>query len=126
MVNDHEEIEGLRVLVTDVVPMPHLETPEDRPHCFVYYLSISNETDSLVQVLARKWILKSGCGQTMVVEGHGVVGEYPVIPSGGSFDYHSHHIVATDTIASGSFFGTDTDGRRLRISIPSFQMKVTE
>ena len=34
------ELEGLEVVVDRVVYQPEMATPEDRPHCFAYFLSL--------------------------------------------------------------------------------------
>ena len=46
-----KEYEGLRVKVDDVVYMPNLEAPANKPHPFVYFISIFN--DSAVPVTLR-------------------------------------------------------------------------
>ena len=34
------ELTGLNVVVDRVVYQPDMATPEDRPHCFAYFLSL--------------------------------------------------------------------------------------
>ena len=67
----YESLSGLRVEVEEVIYMPHLDAPEDRPHPFVYFISIVNESSEMVKILARKWIVKDEAGEVMVVEGEG-------------------------------------------------------
>jgi len=117
-----QEVAGLKVEVEEVIFMPHLDAPEDRPYPFVYFISIINESDLPVTIWGRKWIVKDNEGETIVVEGKGVVGETPLLKPGERFSYNSYHVVKTDSEASGSFFGTLEDGEKVRVSIPSFKL----
>lgn len=122
MLEGFEEIAGLRVEVEEVIFMPHLDAPDDRPFPFVYFLSIINESDKPVTIWGRKWIVKDQGGETIVVEGKGVVGETPHLKPGERFSYNSYHVVKSDSEASGSFFGTMECGRKIRVAIPVFQL----
>ena len=42
------ELEGLRVVVDRVVHMPQLDAPPERPHPFVYFITIHNDSDETV------------------------------------------------------------------------------
>jgi ApaG protein len=68
------ELEGLRVKVDDVVYMPSLEAPPEKPHPFVYFISIHNETEAPVTIRGRKWVVQEDEGEITVVEGDGVTG----------------------------------------------------
>src|SRR5215213_9548655 len=54
-----------------------------------YHIRIENGSDVSVQLLARSWKIVDGRGTVHEVHGEGVVGETPLIPPGGSFDYVS-------------------------------------
>ncbi|YCM44728.1 ApaG domain [Verrucomicrobiaceae bacterium 227] len=116
------EVPGLRVEVEEVIYMPHLDAPEERPFPFVYFLSIVNDSDRKLTIWGRKWIVRDRNGETVVVEGRGVVGETPVLGPGERFSYNSYHVVKTDSEASGSFFGTVEGGEKIRVSIPPFHL----
>lgn len=118
------ECPELRVSVDDVVYMPGLDTPPDKPHPFVYFISIHNGSAQPVTIMARKWVVREQAGETVVVEGAGVVGQTPLIPPGGHFSYNSYHVVAADAVASGAFFGETADGGRVFARIPEFRLKV--
>ncbi len=104
--------------------MPHLDAPEDRPFPFVYFISIINGSDQAVTIFGRKWILKEEGGETLVVEGAGVVGETPEIKAGGEFSYNSYHVIKEETLVTGAFFGSLGDGRRVRVTIPEFRLQL--
>ena len=122
---DFLEPAGLRVTVDRVVYQPQVETPADRPHCFVYFMSIHNDTDSAITIKGRKWVVTNERGEITAVEGSGVVGQFPTIDPGDKFSYNSFHLVDTRTaVAEGSYLGVDALGRTVLTRIPRFQMKV--
>lgn len=121
-----QEVPGLRVEVEEVIFMPHLDAPEDRPYSFVYFISIVNDSKEVVSIRGRKWILKDRKGEITVVEGSGVVGEKPILQPGERFSYNSYHVVASNSDVTGAFFGHNAEGGGVRVSIPPFSLAVPE
>jgi ApaG protein len=122
---DFLEPEGLRVTVDRVVYNPSFEAPEDRPHCFVYFISIHNDTDVPVTIKLRKWVVTNERGDVCAYEGDGVVGQFPVINPGAKFSYNSFHLLDTNSaVAEGSYLGIDDQGHRVLTRIPRFKMVV--
>ena len=119
-----EEMNGLRVVVDDIVSLPDMETPTDRPFAFAYFLTIFNETDRAVDIRGRKWVIRGEDGQVSVVEGDGIVGKFPRIGPGENFSYNSYHVIAADSIAEGAFFGLREDGIPVLTRIPRFRMVI--
>ena len=119
------ELTGLNVVVDRVVYQPDMATPEDRPHCFAYFITIQNDSDITVTIKGRKWVVNEADGNKTVVEGDGVVGMFPELESGESFDYHSFHLFSGDwAVATGSYIGVDANGRSVITRIPEFRMDV--
>jgi ApaG protein len=119
------ELEGLSVVVDRVVYQSDMDTPEDRPHCFAYFITISNNSNITVTIKGRKWVVNEADGNKTVVEGDGVVGMFPELESGESFDYHSFHLFSGDwAVATGSYIGVDANGRSVITRIPEFRMDV--
>lgn len=115
----------LRVTVDRVVFNSQVATPADRPYCFVYFISIHNDTDVSVTIKARKWVVTNDRGEVTAVEGDGVVGEHPLIEPGEKFSYNSFHLLDTKTaVAEGSYLGIDALGRKVLTRIPKFKMRV--
>ena len=112
------------VRVDDVVYMPNLDAPPERPHPFVYFISIHNESGEQVTIRGRKWVVREDDGNVTVVEGEGVVGQSPVLRPGEEFSYNSYHVTATHGLAEGAFFGTTGDGRPVFARIPPFRLEV--
>ena len=76
------ELANLRVIIDKIVYMPALEAPPDRPYPFVYFITIDNQSAETVTIRGRKWVITDQAGQKIVVEGDGVVGEYPASAAG--------------------------------------------
>jgi ApaG protein len=122
---DLHEFPGLRVRVDDVVYMPGLDAPADKPHPFVYFISIHNDSPVPVTIRGRKWVVREDDGEVTVVEGEGVVGQTPEIAPGGHFSYNSYHVVACGADVSGAFFG-EAAGAWIFARIPPFRLNVPE
>ena len=117
------ELAGLHVTVDRVEHMPHLDAPAERPHPFVYFLTIHNDSEVTVTIKGRKWVVTDADGQSVVVEGDGVVGEFPCLEPGDDFSYHSYHTIGADSAAEGALFGVTTGGDFVLTRIPRFEMR---
>ena len=125
--SDFFEPENLTVTVDRVVYEPDVDTPVNRPHCFVYFISIHNGTDSPVTIHGRKWVVTNSRGEITAVEGDGVVGQHPTIEPGEKFTYNSFHLLDSKTaVAEGSYIGVDANGKKVLTRIPKFKMTVPE
>jgi ApaG protein len=117
-----ENLQGLRVIINKVVYDPTLSAPMDRPHPFVYFITITNDSAEAVTIFGRKWIVRDEDGRLEVYEGDGVVGQFPRIEPGRDFKYNSYHVVKTESRAHGAFFGTTDGGRAVCVQVPEFLM----
>ena len=124
MNNAPVELDGLRVTLDQLVYQRL--TPEqspDQPHSFIYHLTIHNDSEVTVTIKGRKWVVTHDDGTQLTVEGDGVVGEFPEIPPGEKFSYHSRHVIRTQTaVAEGAYLGVDENGRRVFTRIPKFKL----
>jgi ApaG protein len=118
------EFNEIQVSVDDVLYMPTLEAPPEKPHPFVYFISIYNNSTEPVTIRARKWVVQEDGGETTVVEGTGVVGQNPTIQPNQHFSYNSYHVVARSATVSGAFFGETAAGERVFARIPEFRLAV--
>ncbi len=118
------ELEGLRVTVDRVAYMPHLDAPEDKPFPYVYFITIHNDSEDTVTIKGRKWVVTDDTGDTIVVEGDGVVGKFPRLSPGESFSYNSYHVIGSDSVACGAFIGLTEESKPVLVKIPRFEMKV--
>lgn len=124
MTGNLREFDGLQVKVDDVIYMPSLDAPHEKPHPFVYFISIHNNSKTAVTIRGRKWVVKENGGEITVVEGDGVVGQTPVIEPGGHFSYNSYHVVAKAALVTGAFFGETVPGDWIFSRIPEFRLDV--
>ena len=121
------ELPGLTVEVDRVAYQPEAQAPADRPHCFVYFISIHNHSDVAVTIKGRKWVVRNSRGEITAVEGDGVVGQFPEIQPGEHFSYNSYHLLDTrSAVAEGSYLGVDATGRTVITRIPKFEMVVPD
>ncbi len=118
------ELNGLRATVDRVVHVPHLDATPDRPHPFVYFITIHNDSDQTVTIRGRKWVVTDVNDQRLVVEGDGVVGQFPRLEPGEHFSYNSYHTIGADSVAEGAFFGVTDEGVRVFTRIPPFELRV--
>ena len=126
MANKYQELEGLSVSIDDVVYMPTLDAPEDKPHPFVYFITITNKSTERIRITARKWIVREQNGEIVVVEGDGVVGQTPELNPGETFSYNSYHVIADEALVKGAFFGITDMGSRIRATIPDFKLDLPD
>lgn len=119
------ELPGLKVQLDNLVYRHGgAQLPPDKPHAFIYFLTIRNDSDRTVTLLGRKWIIEHGDGTRLVVEGDGIVGETPTLAPGEHFSYNSYHVGHCDARAQGSFHGVDEEGARIFVRIPSFDLTI--
>lgn len=120
------ELRGLEVSVDRVVYRPDIDAPADRPYAFTYFITIHNTSEEIVTIKGRKWVVTDADGQRIVVEGDGVVGHFPRLRSGEQFSYHSHHVIASDSVAEGAYLGMTDSGEAVITKIPRFEMQVPD
>jgi ApaG protein len=121
------ELPGLRVTVDRVVYTQHPSAPPDKPHCFIYYVTIHNDSERVVTIQRRKWVIKDDANELVIVEGDGVVGQTPTIIPGDNFSYNSFHLMAARyAVAEGAYLGQDEEGNPVVVRIPRFEMRVPE
>jgi ApaG protein len=56
---------------------------------FAYHVTITNDGEETVQLVSREWIITDEDGNVERVQGPGVVGEFPILEPGDSFEYTS-------------------------------------
>jgi ApaG protein len=118
------EIKEWRVEMIEVRYMPELQAPAEKPFPFMYRIRIVNESDEIITLRGRKWVVREDSGEVTVVEGEGVVGEMPIFSTGGEFSYHSYHVVAHSATAQGAYFGETDAGESVFTRIPEFRLAV--
>ncbi len=100
--------------------------PSDKPHAFVYFITIENASDRIATLLGRKWVIHHADGSQLVVEGDGIVGETPRLAPGEQFSYNSYHMTGVNARAEGCFHGVDEFGNKIHVALPAFDMHVPD
>jgi ApaG protein len=101
-----------------------MSLPPDKPHAFVYFITLRNASDRTVTLLGRKWVIEHADGSRQVVEGDKIVGETPRLEPGEHFSYNSYHVTAVDARVQGSFHGVDEFGERVHAILAPFEMTI--
>ena len=119
-----QPLSGLSVSLDQLVYATGLEGTEEKPHRFVYFLTIHNNSSETVTIRGRKWVVTEDSGEVLAVEGDGVVGEFPCLEPGEHFSYNSSHVVAVNARAEGAVFGVTEEGQAVFARIPPFELIV--
>jgi len=112
------------VNIDRVVYRPDIEAPSDRPYAFAYFITIRNDSQETVTIKGRKWVVTDTNGQRIVVEGDGVVGQFPRLQTGDHFSYHSHHVIGVNSFAEGAYIGVTDGGEAVITKIPRFDLRI--
>ncbi len=113
--------EGVNVMV-ETFYQPGHSNPLNAEFLFAYRITIENLSAHPVKLLSRHWHIIDSNGSHREVEGEGVVGEQPVISSGGNYQYSSAVNLHSDI---GKMFGNYLiidlfDKRKIKVTIPEF------
>ncbi len=121
-----ENLTHYRILVTVRVRYLSEQSDEaDNRFVFAYTITVSNEGDQSVKLLARHWVITDANNHLQEVNGKGVVGEQPVINPGQSFEYTSGTVLATQVgTMSGSYQMALDDGTEFTVPIQQFVLSV--
>jgi len=92
---------GIRVEVKSSY-IPDRSSPADSEYFFAYRVKISNVGTLNAKLVSREWIITDAEGDVERVKGPGVVGQQPVLPPGGDFEYTSACPLKTPV---GSMYG---------------------
>ena len=118
--------EQIRVTVQSTY-VAERSNPSESYFFFAYRVTIQNEGELAVKLLARHWVITDGFGKVENVKGAGVVGKQPLLTNGQSFSYTSACPLSTP---SGQMRGTyhmlRQDGTQLEVAVAPFQLQASE
>ncbi|GEA50484.1 protein ApaG [Vibrio inusitatus NBRC 102082] len=99
--------------------------PDNDRYVFAYMITIKNLSPHSVQLLSRSWLITDGNGKQITVEGDGVVGEQPIIPSNDDYTYTSGTALETPVgIMQGHYIMQSDDGDTFKAQIAPFNLSV--
>jgi ApaG protein len=115
---------GIRVEVRSEF-LPERSSVREGSYLFQYHVRISNSGGETAQLISREWIITNADGEVERVKGPGVVGEQPVLPPGGSFEYTSYCPLKTSVGSmQGSYQMVTAGGERFDAIIAPFTLAV--
>lgn len=120
-----KELPGLKVRLDNIIYQYDPENLSiEKPHAFIYFITISNLSDRKVTLLGRKWIIQNSDRSTDVIEGDKIVGKTPTLAPGEDFSYNSYHVSDQSATVHGSFHGIDEFKEKIHVIIQPFQMDI--
>jgi ApaG protein len=113
---------GIRVDVSARF-IPEQSSPSEQQWFFAYTITIANQSDKVVQLLSRHWVITDADGKVEEVRGPGVVGQQPILKPGQSFEYTSACPLATSFgVMQGTYQMVTPDGDHFDITIAPFSL----
>ena len=114
---------GITIGVESFYQKKH-SNPRENRFIHSYQVTISNEKDSTVQLVARHWYIVNGAGKVREVSGEGVIGKQPTLAPGDSHRYVSWAPITTNI---GKMYGyytfRDTKSNEMfLVNIPEFKL----
>lgn len=98
-------------------------SPEDHRFMWSYRIRIENRAGRTLQLKTRHWRITDCDGRVQEVNGAGVVGQQPVLPPGGSFEYASGApLTVPSGVMQGSYRLEDDTGGAVIARIPMFAL----
>jgi ApaG protein len=108
-----------------VTPYPnYLSDQSDPSHqkfIFSYEITITNESEEIVQLLTRYWRITDMTGKIEEVQGIGVIGMQPIIKPGKQFIYTSFcQLITPQGTMEGHYEMQTLEDKAFYIQIPKF------
>lgn len=101
--------------------------PDESRYVWGYRVTIANNSDEFIQLLARYWRIVDGAGKVEEVRGPGVVGEQPELNPGDSFQYTSGCPLKTPSgFMVGSYTVRSGAGEFFDVDIPAFSLDLPD
>lgn len=98
-------------------------SPRENHYVWAYQVNIKNSGAVTMKLNHRNWIIIDANGDVINFQGEGVVGEFPVLQPGESFEYTSGTPLKTDNgIMQGFYIMTKNSGEKIKIDIPTFSL----
>ena len=113
---------GVTVTVTPYF-LEDQSSPLESHYVWAYQVNIKNTSSATMKLNHRNWIIIDANGKIINVRGEGVVGEFPILHPGESFEYTSGTpLKTTNGIMQGFYLMSHENGEQLKIDIPTFSL----
>ncbi len=98
-------------------------SPQENHYVWAYQVNIKNSSNNTMKLNHRNWLIIDANGKIINVQGEGVVGEFPTLEPGESFEYTSGTpLKTTNGIMQGFYLMSQNNGDQLKIDIPVFSL----
>ncbi|MFK5958083.1 MAG: Co2+/Mg2+ efflux protein ApaG [Lutibacter sp.] len=96
-------------------------------YAFSYQVSIENQSNETVQLLARHWKIFDSLNGTEIVEGSGVIGKKPILKPSQIHTYKSNCFLTSPIGAMSGFYTmvNFATTKTFKVNIPTFQLMVS-
>ncbi|MFJ2488120.1 Co2+/Mg2+ efflux protein ApaG [Pseudomonas sp. NPDC087639] len=99
--------------------------PEHNRFAFAYTITVQNNGELPARLISRHWVITDGDGHVEEVRGAGVVGQQPLIKSGGEHTYSSGTVMTTKVgTMQGTYEMVADDGKHFDAIIKPFRLAV--
>lgn len=117
---------GIRITVETTYREDYSQ-PTEGKNVFSYEITIKNETQRIVQLLRRRWIIFDSNGTLREVKGEGVIGAQPILQPGEEHTYTSWcDFVSGIGKMKGYYQMVDKrSNKRFQVKVPEFLMVAT-
>lgn len=108
-----------------VVPefLPEQSDPQQGVYAYAYRVTVVNEGARAAQLVARRWLITDGAGNTEEVRGLGVIGKQPLLQPGERFEYASWTRLNTPRgRMEGCFYCISDDAHWFEAPIAAFEL----
>jgi ApaG protein len=113
---------GVTVTVTPYF-LDDQSSHQEGHYVWAYQVNIKNSSPNIMKLHHRNWVIIDANGKIMNVQGEGVVGEFPELYPGESFEYTSGTpLKTTNGIMQGFYLMSQNNGEKLKIDIPAFSL----
>lgn len=95
-------------------------------YAFSYQVSIENQSNETVQLLARHWKIFDSLNNTEIVEGSGVIGKKPILKPSQIHSYSSNCFLTSPIGAMTGYYTmvNFATTNTFKVNIPTFQLMV--
>ena len=98
-------------------------SPQENHFVWAYKVNITNSGSTSIKVNHRNWLIIDANGKVINVQGEGVVGEFPIIEPGQTYEYTSGTPLKTNSgIMQGFYLVSKDNGNKIKIDIPPFSL----
>ena len=113
---------GVTVTVTPYF-LEDQSSPQEDHYVWAYQVNIRNTSSNTIKLNHRNWVIIDANGKIMNIQGEGVVGEFPILQPGESFEYTSGTPLKTSNgFMQGFYMMSQNNGEQLKIDIPTFSL----